>query len=126
MIGADDFASFFDPDEFGCTAHIVEAGGVRRPVDGIVGAPAARGGVYRAGIDPGAAQVRAAPNQVQLQIPASETPRPWMGVKVIIDQVTYSIADVSPLGRLRSLLTLTPDGKSAGSAQEQSKWRLSS
>lgn len=126
MIGADDFASFFDPDEFGCAAYIVEAGGARRPVDGIVGAPAVRGGLYRSGIDPGSAQVRVAPNQVQLQIPASETPRPWSGVKVIIDEVTYSIADVSPLGRLRSLLTLTPDGKGTGSAQGQGKWRLSS
>ena len=125
MIGDDDFASFYDPDEFGDVVTIQESGKAPRTVAGIFGAPKARGGVYRAGIDPGAAQVRAAPDQVQFQMANPDVPRPYQGVEVTVKGRTYIIADVEPLGRARSLVTMTPAGTRVGAPSEGlGKWAV--
>ena len=126
MIGADDFATFFDPDEFGCTVRLIEPGRPPRDVDGMFGKPETSGGIYRAGVDPNASTVRAAPKQRHLQLPRSEVPADWQSTKVVADDVTYSIADVAPLGRLRSLLTLTPFGDRTAAPGERGKWQVSS
>ncbi|MHC8341748.1 head-tail joining protein [Pseudomonas sp. RT6P73] len=126
MIGDDDFATFFDPDEFGCTVQLIEPDRPPRDVDGMFGKPETSGGIYRAGTDPGAAQIRATPNQRHLQLPRGEVPEAWRATKVVTDGVTYSIADVAPLGRLRSLLTLTPFGDRAAAPGERGKWQVSS
>ena len=126
MIGDDDFASFFDPDEFGVRVRLIEPGRDAREVDGMLGKPETSGGVYRAGVDPNASTVRAAPKQRHLQLPRGEVPADWQATKVVADDVTYSIADVAPLGRLRSLLTLTPFGDRTAAPGERGKWQVSS
>lgn len=126
MIGDDDFATFFDPDEFGCTVQLIEPGRPPRDVDGMFGKPETSGGVYRAGVDPNASTVRAAPKQRHLQLPRGEVPADWHATKVVADGATYSIADVAPLGRLRSLLTLTPFGDRTAAPGERGKWQVSS
>ncbi|RXU06995.1 MULTISPECIES: hypothetical protein [Pseudomonas syringae group] len=125
MIGDDDFESFYDPDEFGGVVTVHEQGKAPRDVPGIFGKPVARGGVFRAGIDPGAAQVRAAPDQLQFQMANSSVPKPFLSVKVVANGKAYLIADVEPLGRFRSLVTMTPDGGRAGSdSGELGKWAV--
>lgn len=125
MIGEDDFESFYDPDEFGGVVTVHEVGKEPRDVAGIFGAPAARGGVYRAGIDPGAAQVRATPDQVQFQMANGSVPRPFLSVRVMVKGKAYVIADVEPIGRFRSLVTMTPDGSRAGAdSGELGKWAV--
>lgn len=125
MIGEDDFASFFDPDEFGVRVVLVEPGRSPRDVDGMLGVPEVTGRVYRTGIDPGAAKVGARLNRKHLQLPRSEAPASKVGVKVIIDQIEYSVGDIEPLGRLRSLLTLIPWGDREQQPEERGKWRAS-
>ena len=126
MIGDDDFATFFDPDEFGCTVQMIEPGRPPRDVDGMFGKPETSGGVYRAGVDPSASQVRAAPKQRHLQLPRREVPEAWKTTKVVAEGLEYSIVDVEPLGRVRSLLTLTPFGDRAAAPGERGKWQVSS
>jgi hypothetical protein len=126
VIGDDDFATFFDPSEFGCTVQLIEPGRAPRDVDGMFGKPETSGGVYRAGVDPSAAMVRGTPKQRHLQLPRGEVPEAWKATKVVADGATYSIADVEPLGRLRSLLTLTPYGDRAAAPGERGKWQVSS
>ncbi|MDH1551003.1 hypothetical protein [Pseudomonas juntendi] len=125
MIGEDDFASFFDPDEFGVRVVLVEPGQDPRKVDGMLGAPEVTGRVYRTGIDPGAAKTGVRLNRKHLQLPRNEAPASKVGVKVIIDQVEYSIGDIEPLGRLRALLTLIPWGERDQQPEERGKWRAS-
>ena len=126
MIGDGDFASFFDPGEFGCTVQLIEPGRPPRAVGGMFGKPETSGGVYRAGVDPNASTVRATPKQRHLQLPRGEVPGNWQATKVVADDVTYSIVDVAPLGRLRSLLTLTPFGDRSAAPGERGKWQISS
>ena len=126
MIGDDDFASFFDPGEFGCTVQLLEPGRGPRSVDGMFGKPETSGGLFRAGLDPGAAQVRATPKQRHLQLPRGEVPAEWSTTKVVADGAIYSIADIAPLGRVRSLLTLVPVGDRSAAPGERGKWQVSS
>jgi hypothetical protein len=123
MIGDDDFDSFFDPEEFGCTVVLIELGRAPRSVNGMWGAPVASGRIQRTGNVKTAAQVKARPNQRFLQLPNDEVPADLPGAKLVADDAEYSIVDDEPLGRLRTLLTLVPygdrearasDGKSHG------------
>lgn len=125
MIGADDLADFFDPDEFGTVIVMTEPGQPPRDVAGIIGTPLARGSIFRAGIDPGAAQVRVLPDQVQVQVANKDVPRPYQGVKVEVSGRSYIIAETAPIGRLRTLLTMTPDGQRPVPTSELGKWAVS-
>lgn len=126
MIGDDDFESFFDPDEFGCTVQLIEPGKAPRDVDGMFGKPGASGALYRTGIDPGAAQMKVKPLKEHLQLPTREVPVNWKTARVVSDGVSYSITDVEPLGRVRSVLTLIPFGDRDAQPVERNKWRASS
>lgn len=125
MIGDDDFSSFFDPDEFGCVVQLIEPGQEPRNVAGMFGKPGATGALYRTGIDPGAAQMKVRPLKEHLQLPTREVPISWKATRVVSDGVTYSITDVEPLGRVRSVLTLIPFGDRDAQPAERGKWRAS-
>lgn len=125
MIGADDIDAFFDPDEFGCTAQFIEPGRGPRSVDGMIGAPQKSNPLYRAGRDFNAANVRGRPRQMFLQIPTRELPENWSKTTVVLDGVSYSIAEAEPIDRLRTALTLTPPVDRASSAGAQDSWRAS-
>jgi hypothetical protein len=123
MIGDDDLASFFDPEEFGCTVVLIEHGRAPRSVSGMWGAPVADGRIQRANNVKAAAQVKARPDQRFLQLPNDDVPADLPSTKLVADDAEYSIVDDEPLGRLRTLLTLVPygdrkarasDGKSHG------------
>lgn len=126
MIGDDDFGTFFDPDDFGCRVRLIEPGREPRSVAGMYGKPGATGALYRAGIDPGAAQSRVKPLKEHLQLPTREVPVDWKTTKVVADGVEYSITDVEPAGRVRSVLTLIPFGDRDAQPAERGKWRASS
>jgi len=125
MIGDDDFATFFDPEEFGELAQFIDPGVEPRDVAGIRGAPSKSGGIYRGGIDPGAANVRAVPLQEHFQISNRELPPKWKETKVIFRGAQWSIVNVEPLGRVRTLLTLVPFGDRAAPPGERGTWRAS-
>lgn len=124
MIGADDIDAFFDPDEFGCTAQLIEPGREPRSVDGMIGAPQKSQPLYRSGRDFNAANIKGKPRQMILQIPTRDLPENWSKTLVVLDGISYSIAEAEPIGRLRTALTLTPpvDRASAGA---QDSWRAS-
>lgn len=125
MIGADDLADFFDPDEFGCTAQLIEPGKAPVAVVGMFGKPEKSGGLYRGGIDPGAAQIRGKGIQEHLQLATSQVPAAWKTAKVVSGGIEYSITAVEPLGRVRSVLTLIPYGDRAVAPAERGKWQAS-
>lgn len=125
MIGDDDFASFFDPDEFGVRVRVIEPGRDPRDVDGMLGKPEVSGRIYRAGVDPGAAKTSAKLSRKYLQLPRAETPAGPVGTKVVIDRVEYAVTDIEPLGRVRSLLTLIPWAERENQPAERGKWRAS-
>lgn len=126
MIGDDDFASFFNPDEFGVRVRLIEPGRDARDVDGMLGKPETTGRVYRAGVDPGAAKTNSRLDRKFLQLPRGETPVEKVGTKVVIDRHEYAVTDIEPLGRVRSLLTLIPWGDREEQPVERGKWRASS
>lgn len=119
MIGDDDFDSFFDPDEFGCTVTLLEQGREARPVNGMWGQPAAQGRIQRSGNLKTSAQVVAKPNQRVLQVPNDEVPKDFASVKLVADDAEYSIVDSAPIGRLRTLLTLVPFGDREARAEDE-------
>lgn len=123
MVGDDDLASFFDPEEFGCRVLIIDAGDSRY-VLGMWGDPAAFGRMQRPGTDKGAAQLRIQPNQKVLQLPNEDVPVAWSSAMVIEGDAQFSIVSVEPHGRLRSLLTLVPYGDRAARLKDkaQSGW----
>jgi hypothetical protein len=111
MIGADDLADFYDPEEFGCEVLIVGSGGGQpAKVLGMWGEPAAFGLMLRQGTNVGAAQIRAKANQRMLQVSNEDVPVDWHLAKVIESDREFSIAEVTPHGRLRSLMVLVPYG----------------
>lgn len=126
MIGDDDFATFFDPDDFGCRVQLIEPGREPRSVAGMYGKPGATGALYRAGIDPGAAQAKVKPLKQHLQLSNREVPVNWKATKVVADGAEYSITDVEPVGRVRSVLTLIPFGDRDAQPAERGTWRASS
>lgn len=119
MIGADDLASFFDPEEFGCEVLIVGLAGSCK-VNGMWGDPAAFGRLQRPGVPNGAAQVEVRLDEKVLQLPNEDVPQDWANCRVVDGGVEFSITRVAPHGRLRSLLTLVPYGDRKGRAQEVS------
>lgn len=125
MIGEDDFSTFFDPDDFGSIVQLIEQGQAARNVAGMFGNPAASGGMYRGGVDPGTANVRAKPLQEHFQLANREVPASWKTAKVVSNGTEYSIVAAEPLGRLRTLLTLVPYGDRNAAPAEQGKWRAS-
>lgn len=125
MIGADDLVDFFDPDEFGTTAQLLVPGQPARQVSALEGAPGASGRLYRSGVDPNASSLRVKPAQVKLQLARGDVPADYQLAKVVLEGAEYSIANVEPLGRLRSLLTLIPYGDRSAPAGERGKWQAS-
>lgn len=125
MIGADDLDALYDPDEFGCTVQVIEPGREAHTVNGMLGAPTRSGRQYRSGVDPNAANLRVKPDQVLLQMATAAVPQDRTA-KIVVDGVEYSVGNVEPLGRLRSLLTLVPYGNRAAPAGERGRWQASS
>jgi hypothetical protein len=125
VIGADDLDALYDPDEFGCTVQVIEPGREARTVNGMLGAPARSGRQYRSGVDPNAANLRVKGDQVLLQMATPAVPQDRTA-KIVVDGVEYSVGNVEPLGRLRSLLTLVPYGNRAAPAGERGRWQASS
>lgn len=119
MIGDDDLASFFDPEEFGCEVLIVGPTG-SRPVNGMWGDPAAFGRLQRPGVPNNAAQIEVRLDEKVLQLPNDDVPLDWEECRVVDGGVDFSITRVDPHGRLRSLLTLVPYGDRKARAQEVS------
>ncbi|WP_248769649.1 hypothetical protein [Pseudomonas sp. MWU12-2345] len=125
MIGDDDLASFFDPEEFGCTVKLVEDGRDDRDVNGMWGVPIGIGRMQRASALRSAAQLRASPDERLLQLPNADAPADRTAVKVIDEEGNaYSITEIVPHGRLQKLLTLIPHGsrKARASDAKQNGW----
>jgi hypothetical protein len=118
MIGDDDLASFFDPEEFGCRVVIIGGGGVPADVLGMWGDPAAFGRIQRPDVAKGAAQLRVRADVKVLQVPNEDVPADWSVAKVVDAGVEFAITEVAPHGRLRSLLTLVPYGDRADRAKD--------
>ncbi|WP_165675380.1 hypothetical protein [Metapseudomonas otitidis] len=125
MIGAEDLGDFFDPDEFGTTVQLLEAGQPARTVRALEGAPDGSGRLYRSGVDPNASSLRVRPDQVKLQLARGDAPGDWKLTKAVLAGSEYSIANAEPLGRLRVLLTLIPYGDRSAPAGERGKWQAS-
>lgn len=126
MIGADDLADLYDPDEFGCELQLVEQGQQARPCRGMWSQPAKGGRLYRTGIDPNGANLRTRADQRHLQIANADMPASWKPpTKVVADGAEWSITAAEPLGRLRTLLTLVPWGDRDAPAGDRS-WQVSS
>lgn len=107
MIGDDDWATFFDPDEFGVEV-VLHAPGVppSPPFGGMWSRPPGRETVRRPG--PKGTGLRVAPDERRLQIPSRDLPDDWRETRVEVDGVSYAIGDLADLGRLRVELILTP------------------
>lgn len=125
MIGAEDLGDLFDPDEFGTTVQLAEPGQPVRAARALEGAPDGSGRLYRSGVDPNAASLRVRPDQVKLQLARGDVPASWKLTKVVLGGSEYSITNVEPLGRLRSLLTIVPYGDRAVQPAERGKWQAS-
>jgi len=116
VIGDLDAAALFDPDEFGVLVSITEPGfEARDDVPGMLGEPQGHDNVRRARTD--AQGARGRPAQTFLQLFNQDVPA-QRGTIIRIDGERYVIANIEPLGRLRSLLTLTP-AAAAGKQQER-------
>lgn len=124
MIGADDFETFFDDDEFGCTVQVLEPSRAARSASGMWGEPVGFGRLQLAGNNSASANIQAQPDMRKLQLPNDEVPENWKLTKIVADDAEYSIAHVAPLGRLRSLLTLVPYGDRVARVgdQKQNGW----
>lgn len=119
MIGADDLQDFFDPEEFGCAVQLIERGQLPRSVNGMWGIPVAIGRMQRSGSPSTGSTMRVKPGMDYLQLPNDEVPADYTTTKVVADDAEYSITEVAPLGRLRSLLTLVPYGDRAARLEDE-------
>lgn len=122
MIGEDDLAAFFDPDEFGLRLVLIEGGKPAREVLGMKNPRDRSGPLYRSGIDPNAANLRVRPDQVKVQVATSDVPALYRAQRIELEGATWSIANVEPLGRIRSLMTLVPHG-ARESKPERGTWQ---
>lgn len=125
MIGEDDLADFFDPEEFGQWLTVLEPGHPVRRVLCLEAEPQKSGKVYRSGSDPSAATLRGTPAQTKVQVANGDMPAVTQGVRVQLGGRDYAIAHVEPRGRLLHLLTLVPFGSVAEDPPERGKWRAS-
>lgn len=125
MIGEDDLEAFFDPDEFGLRLVLVEDSKPAREVLGMQNPRERSGPLYRSGIDPNAANLRVRPDQVKVQIATRDVPALYRAQRIELDGASWSIANVEPLGRLRSLMTLVPHG-ARKSKPERGTWQATS
>lgn len=117
MIGADDLASFFDPEEFGCRVLIITGAGQVEAL-GMWGDPAAFGRLQRPSVDKGAAQISVRAAEQVLQLPNEDVPRDWQSARIVEGGVEWACVKVAPCGRLRSLLTLVPYADRGARAKE--------
>lgn len=122
MIGEDDLEAFFDPDEFGLRLVLIVDGLPGREILGMQNPRDRSGPLYRSGIDPNAANLRVRPDQVKVQIATRDVPELYRAQRIELDGVAWSIANVEPLGRIRSLMTLVPYG-ARESKPERGKWQ---
>lgn len=122
MIGEDDLEAMFDPDEFGLRLVLVVDGQAPREILGMQNPRDRSGPLYRSGIDPNAANLRVRPDQVKVQVATRDVPELYRAQRLEIDGVAWSIANVEPLGRIRSLMTLVPYG-ARESKPERGKWQ---
>lgn len=105
MIGDDDWASFYDPDEFGCELQLVLGGDVRE-VPGMLGAPREPDQLRTGNRNQGG--VRAKPGEIIAQVPRSELPSDWAKRQVFLDGKIYTAVEAIPIGRIRVGLVLIP------------------
>lgn len=122
MIGEDDLEAFFDPDEFGLRLVLIVDGQAPREILGMQNPRDRSGPLYRSGIDPNAANLRVRPDQVKVQVATSDVPELYRAQRIEVAGVAWSIANVEPLGRIRSLMTLVPYG-ARESKPERGKWQ---
>lgn len=122
MIGEDDLEAMFDPDEFGLRLVLIVDGQAPREILGMQNPRDRSGPLYRSGIDPNAANLRVRPDQVKVQVATRDVPELYRAQRLEIDGVAWSIANVEPLGRIRSLMTLVPYG-ARESKPERGKWQ---
>lgn len=122
MIGADDVATFFDPDEFGVEVTILEPGLEPREAAGMWGEPGGPETLRRLNTN-GAGGLRVGPGSSALQLFNTDAPVNRRAAIIVVDGVQYSIADHKPLGRLRTLFTLVPYGdRQARQDQTNGRW----
>lgn len=105
MIGDDDWASFFDPDEFGCELRMVLGGDVLE-VPAMLGAPPELDRMRTGNKVQGG--VRAKPGELIAQVPRSELPADWPDRQVHLDGKSYTAVEALPIGRIRVGLVLVP------------------
>lgn len=118
MIGADDIASFFDPEEFGCRVLIITDDGQVEAL-GMWGDPAAFGRLQRPSVDKGAAQISVRAAEQVLQLPNEDVPADWSSARIVVEPgAEWACVKVVPHGRLRSLLTLVPYADRGARAKE--------
>lgn len=122
MIGEDDLEALFDPEEFGLRLVLIVDGQPPREILGMQNPRDRSGPLYRSGIDPNAANLRVRPDQVKVQVATSAVPELYRAQRIEVDGVAWSIANVEPLGRIRSLMTLVPYG-ARESKPERGKWQ---
>lgn len=122
MIGEDDLEAMFDPDEFGLRLVLIVDGQAPREILGMQNPRDRSGPLYRSGIDPNAANLRVRPDQVKVQVATRDVPELYRAQRIEVDGVAWSIANVEPLGRIRSLMTLVPYG-ARESKPERGKWQ---
>ena len=117
MIGMDDRAALFDPDEFGVEVAIEEPGNPARVVCGMWSAPAGADTLHRANTGATSGGVRVAASVSHLQLFNEDVPRDWRNACVIAGDKRYSITALEPVGRLRTACTLTDWGDRQQAAQ---------
>ena len=125
MIGEDDLEAFFDPDEFGLRLVLIVDGQAPREILGMQNPRDRSGPLYRSGIDPNAANLRVRPDQVKVQVATRDVPELYRAQRIELDGAAWSIANVEPLGRIRSLMTLVPYG-ARQSKPERGTWQATS
>lgn len=122
MIGDDDVATFFDPDEFGVEVTIIEPGLEPREVAGMWGDPASPETLRRLNSN-GAGGLSVGPGSSALQLFNRDAPAQRRTAMIVVDGVQYSIAAHKPLGRLRTLFTLVAYGdRTARQDQTDGRW----
>lgn len=105
MIGDDDWASFYDPDEFGCEVALVGDADTLELLGRELAPPELdrlrQGERAQAG-------VRAKPGERVVEIPAKDLPADWPDRRVDVPSGSYTAVDVQTIGRLRVGLILVP------------------